>query len=802
MLISWNWLSEFVDLAGIDPEEAAARLTLAGLEVAGVSRLCPEELTAVVSARIETLTPHPQADKLSLCRVNDGSRVLEIVCGARNMQAGDLVALAPVGTKLPAGLTIKKAKIRGVVSSGMLCSEAELGFAEESAGIMILPAGLELGKPVIDLLGLQDWVIEFEITPNRGDCLSVVGVARELAAIYKRKFHLPEIELTPGPTPVGELARIEIEDADLCPRYVGRVVEDVELGEFPLRLRMRLKAAGIRSISNVVDITNYVMLETGQPLHAFDLDLLAGRRIVVRRAGEQKRFTTLDGVERELDPEILMICDGHEAVAVAGIMGGLNSEINEATRNVLIESAHFVPASIRRSARILGLSTEASYRFERGFDPAAAARAAARAAMLLEQLANGRVAAGELDIHPRPWQQPRIRFRPARANRLLGLELSEAEICEIFTRLQIRTEKEDGEGLVAEPPAWRFDLEREIDLVEEVARLYGYDRVPVGRAGVNPGEILDRPEIVNLCRVRELLAGYGYCEAVNYSFIDPEALARLDFPRSGRWFDLVRLKNPISSEMAVMRTSLLPGLLHNLALNLRVNVRDVRLFEVGRNFFARSDAPQPHEELYLAGVACGRRHTEHFSCKDELLDFFDLKGLLEDLAETLGAELEYLPDNFYPCLTPGQAAALFYQGRNLGSVGRLHHRVAEVYDFESDVFLFELLLDPLLAAAAEFRPSYQGLARYPAVYRDLAFVLDQGCPAGELHNYLCKQHKLITGVEIFDIYTGGSLPAGKKSLAFRLTFQDPNKTLTDKKVNAIIAKLIKGIEKEFGAKVR
>ena len=795
-------MSDFVDLDGIDPEAAAARLTMAGLEVAAINKLCPAALDRVVSAKITALKPHPEADKLSLCTVFDGQEALTIVCGADNMQSGDWVALAPVGTRLPNGLAIKKSKIRGVVSNGMLCSLAELGFEEESAGIMILPAGSPLGEPVVELLKLQDTVLELEITPNRGDCLSVIGVAREMAAIYKRSFKLPEIELKSGPHAVADLAEIQISDPDLNPRYVGRVVEELVLGESPLWLKVRLQAAGVRSINNVVDVTNYVMLETGQPLHAFDLDLLRDRRIEVRRAGAEKSFVTLDGIERQLDPETLMICDGQGSVAIAGIMGGLNSEINLQTKNVLIESAFFQPASIRRSARILNLGTEASYRFERGVDSQATARAADRAAELLQNLAQGQVAEGTLDIHPQPRVMPEIFLRPSQANKLLGLKLDFADVKDIFGRLQIEIVKDQDDGFTVIPPAYRFDLEREVDLVEEIARLYGYDQIPVTAASVSDPEVKDQPEVVCLRRLRETIMAYGYQEAVNYSFIDPEAVSSLQFDRESRFYDFVHLRNPISSEMAVMRTSLLPGLLTNLKDNLRVNVKDVRLFEVGRNFYNLVGQKLPAEELFLAGVACDRRYREHFSVPDGAIDFFDLKGLLEELAANLHLELNFVAENYYKCLTPGRAAAIMLDNQVVGCVGQLHHEVVETYDFDHEVLLFEIALTPLLAASAATSISYQGLARYPAVYRDLAFLVEASLPAAELLDYIRNQHKLLVGVEVFDVFQGEALPAGKKSLAFRLTFQDRNKTLTDKKVNAIIAKLIKGIEDTFHGEVR
>jgi len=796
-------MSDFVDLEGIDPEAAAARLTMAGLEVAAITQLCPEALSRVVSAKIMALEPHPEADKLSLCQVSDGQEELTIVCGASNMQAGDCVALAPVGTRLPNGMAIKKSKIRGIVSRGMLCSAAELGFEEESAGIMILPADLPLGKPVIELLDLQDTVLELEITPNRGDCLSVIGVAREMAAIYKRPFNLPSIELKTGSKPVAGLAAIEIKDPDLCPRYVGRVVEDIKLGESPLWLKARLRAAGVRPISNVVDVTNYVMLETGQPLHAFDLDLVRDQQIVVRRAGEsEKKFETLDGVERQLDSETLMICDGQGPVAIAGIMGGLNSEINDQTKNVLIESAFFQPASIRRSARLLNLGTEASYRFERGVDSQATNRAADRAAELLQNLAQGLVAEGSLDIYPQPRVMQEIFVRPAQANKLLGLNLDFASVRDIFTRLQIEIVKEQDDGFMVIPPAYRFDLEREVDLIEEIVRLYGYDQVPVTPVSVSGAEVIDPPEVASLRQLRETIMAYGYHEAVNYSFIDPDAVSSLQFEQESRFYNFVKLRNPISSEMAVMRTSLLPGLLTNLKDNLSVNVKDVRLFEVGRNFYRLAGQKLPSEELFLAGVACGRRYREHFSAPDGVVDFFDLKGLLENLAENLHLKFNFVAENYYKCLTPGRSAAIMLDNQEVGSVGQLHHEVAEDYDFDQEVLLFEIALAPLLAASVGTSITYKGLARYPAVYRDLAFLVEASIPAAEMLAYIRKQHKLLTEAEVFDLFQGESLAAGKKSLAFRLTFQDMNKTLTDKKVNAIISKLIKGIEDTFHGEVR
>ncbi|MCK5916710.1 MAG: phenylalanine--tRNA ligase subunit beta, partial [Deltaproteobacteria bacterium] len=466
-------------------------------------------------------------------------------------------------------------------------------------------------------------------------------------------------------------------------------------------------------ISNVVDVSNYVMLETGQPLHAFDLDLLKGSLIDVRRAAGDNKFVTLDEEERKIDPQTLMICDGQGPVAIAGIMGGLNSEINSTTKNVLLESAFFQPASIRRSARILNLGTEASYRFERGVDSQATARAANRAAELLQELAQGKVAVGVIDISPAPRTMPEISFRPQKANALLGLDLDLEVIKDILARLEIKIIKDAGETLTVVPPAWRFDIEREVDLIEEVARLYGYDQVPVTAPSLAAPEVMDAPEVAALVRVRETALASGYSEAVNYSFIDPQALTRLGFAPESRFFDFVRLKNPISSEMAVMRTSLLPGLLANLNDNLRVNVKDVRLFEVGRAFYAVDGEKQPSEELFISGVACGRRYSDHFSAPAAAVDFFDLKGLLEEIAGVLNLELGFVAENYFPCLTPGRAATIKIGDLEVGSVGQLRQQVAETFGIDQELFVFELFLTPLLKIAAQASITYQGLARFP-----------------------------------------------------------------------------------------
>ena len=801
MNVSWKWIGDFVDLDGIDPLEAAERLTMSGLEVAGVKPLCDPALSRIVTAQITALEKHPQADKLSLCTVFDGQENFSIICGARNMKAGDKVAMAPVGTRFPNGLTIKKAKIRGISSSGMLCSAAEMGLEEESSGIIILPESAPLGIPVIQCLELDDQVLEIEITPNRGDCLSVIGVAREIAALYQRPFSYPTPAFEESGPPTAELVKIEIQDPELCPRYVGRIAEQIVLAESPAWMKQRLQAAGVRSINNVVDITNYVMLETGQPLHAFDLDMVGGRQIIVRKAGSDQSFVTLDEVERRLDPEILMICDGNGPVAVAGIMGGLNSEITENTRNVLIESAFFQPASIRRSARLLGLSTESSYRFERGVDPGGSGLAADRAIELLHQLAQARIAVGRVDVNPQPYEPGKVTIRTGYTNRLLGIELKPAEIKNILERLQFELVETAGDSFTVRAPSYRFDIEREADLIEEVARIYGYNNIPTTLPVIREqgGAGFDDERLPRL--LKSMATAYGYSEAINYSFMDPAALEQLRLPEGDQRRQCVRLINPLTEEMSVMRTSLMPALLNNLVDNYRVFHRDIRLFEYGKVFLPRDGEPQPEERYYLAGVASGRRCPLHFDHPDAMVDFYDLKGLLEDIAAACRVNFSFSAENVESYLHPGRAAAILLDGRVIGGFGQLHPDLAEQLDVSQDIFLFELQVEPLQAAAG-FRPAFQAIPRYPASYRDLAVVIDDHVSAGKLVEAVRQVNKLITAVEIFDIYKGSQIPADKKSIALKITFQDMNKTLTDKKVNAIIEKIGKRIKHDFNGQIR
>ncbi|HSH70149.1 MAG TPA: phenylalanine--tRNA ligase subunit beta [Deferrisomatales bacterium] len=803
MRISLNWLRDYVDLRA-DADELAHRLTMAGLEVSAVETL-GVGIEGVVTARIVEKGPHPGADRLSLCRVDDGTEIHEIVCGATNMQAGDAVALARVGTRLPGGLKIKKAKIRGQASSGMMCSERELGLGDGHDGILILPPDTAPGRPVVEVLGLPDTVFEVDLTPNRADCLSVVGVAREVAALTGAALRLPQPNLAESGEPIAGQTSVTIEDPELCRRYAARIVRGVRIGPSPRWLQQRLQAVGVRALNNVVDVTNYVLMELGHPLHAFDLQRLGGQRIVVRRARDGELFTTLDGQERCLDADTLMICDGDGPVAVAGIMGGLNSEVEDTTRDVLLESAYFDPANIRRSSKALGLSTEASYRFERGTDIEGLIRALDRAAELIAELAGGTVAAGIWDAFPGPRARRRVTCRPARVSAVLGVELSRDAIVNYLQALGLSAVAETGSETTFEVPPHRVDLEREIDLIEEVARLHGYDAIPttLPKVAMTAGE---RPAARRTAdRARDVLVAAGLTEAINLSFIDPAEDERLALGADDALRRKVVIQNPLNSETAVLRTTLLPGLLRAAGLNNRRQTGAVRLFEVGRTFHPVDGQELPREVQRVGAVLAGEQCPLGWLASAQTVDFFDAKGVVEGFVATLGVDglgWETVTDR--PWLHPGRGAVLVLGGEELGWCGQLHPDRAEAYQVPEPLFVFELDLDRLQQGSRK-PGAFLGLDRYPAVARDLAVVLDRGVPVQQVLDAVadCRgREPLLRSATLFDIYEGERLAADKVSLAIRVVYRSEERTLTEEEVQRAEAGVLTHLEQQLGARLR
>ncbi len=805
MIVTYNWFKELVDF-DFSPDNLADRLTMAGLEVDAMEKI-GEGLDSIIVARLESVDPHPDADRLTLCIADSGKDKFQIVCGARNHKAGDLVALARVGTILPGGLKIKRSKIRGIESDGMLCSEKELGLAEDSEGIMILPPDLPLGKPVLEVLGLKDVRYELGLTPNRADCLSLVGVAREVGAMAGNPVRIPDGVPREEAPDAASLTSVTIEEPKMCPRYTARLIRDVKIGPSPDWLARRVESVGIRSINNVVDVTNLILMELGHPLHAFDFNLLRGGGIIVRRAGEGEAFTTLDGQDRILSAEDLVICDAEGPVALAGIMGGENSEIQPETTDILLESAYFDPLTIRRTAKRLGMHTESSHRFERGVDIQMAPIALDRAAAVIQQVAGGRVAEGIIDVYPFPVKEKKISLSARRTREVLGLELDVLEIRSLLKSIgldaEILSDRPEKDTLFVTVPTFRHDLERDIDLIEEVARLHGYDRIPLtlptGRLISHRAPFRHR----NADRVRDLLSTTGFSEIINYSFVSPRLWDRILLPAADERRRNVGILNPLTDEQSVMRTTLVPSMLETVSRNMAFQSKDLRLFELRPVFFSSEGEDLPHEQLRLSVALCGRREPEGWNHEDAQVDFFDLKGAAESLLHLFRPEkLEWDSAISEPYLHPGKSCALRANGKLLGFLGEAHPKVLENFDIDLPVLLLDLDMDALFSSegtTSVFRP----ISRFPDIYRDSAFLMNESVSAGEIFGLLeRKKNRYIEDVVLFDLYRGKGIPEGKKSIGIRVRYRSAEKTLTDEEINKAHGKIVEELCKTFDAEVR
>ncbi|WP_027717716.1 phenylalanine--tRNA ligase subunit beta [Desulfovirgula thermocuniculi] len=808
MRVSLKWLRDYVDVP-LEAEELAERLTMAGVAVGAVYRP-GREVAGVVTGRIERVEPHPNADKLVVCRVNTGDGELrQIVTGAPNVREGQVVPVALEGARLAGGAVIKRARFRGVESCGMLCSGQELGLdpktmpPDQAHGIMVLPPDTPLGADVRPLLGLDDAILELDLTPNRGDCLSVIGVAREVAALLGLPLRLPETEVAaaPGSSLEGRV-RVDILDPGLCRRYVALLFTGIKVGPSPLWLQERLRAAGMRPISNVVDITNYVMLEMGQPLHAFDYRALKDGHIIVRRAQPGETVVTLDGVERRLDPEMLVIADPGGPVAIAGIMGGLHTEVTEKTAEVLLESAYFNPTSIRRTSRALGLRSEASLRFEKGIDLEGCLAAARRAAYLVARLGVGEVVAGAVDNYPLPQERRVVVLRPERVAQVLGVDVPPQETRELLGRLGFEVREGEGRQMLVKVPSYRVDVSREIDLVEEVARAYGYQRIPATLpcGPTTKGFRTRRQELLR--RVGGVLVGCGLSEVITYSFISPASFDRLRLPPESPLRKALKLQNPLSYEQSVMRTTLLPGLLEVLVRNFNRRVTSGAIFELGRVFYPKDGEVLPEERLLLAAAAMGQA-ASGWNRQPVQLDFYFLKGVLEVLAERLGLPaLDYERERQNPAFHPGRAARVVAEGRELGVLGEIHPDVLEDYGLGARACAFELDLEAVLEMATR-EPRYQPLPRYPGVRRDIALVVPREVSCGEILRVIREAGgENLRQVQLFDVYEGRQIKKGYRSMAFSLFFQAVDRTLTDEEVAARVEAISAAAARELGAELR
>lgn len=802
MQVSLKWLKDYVDIE-ITPKELAEKLTMAGLEVESVHESSPP-FERVVVAKILSIKPHPNAEKLSLCEVTTGETVFPVVCGAPNIRIGDAVPFAKVGAGIAGGYTIKSSKIRGEVSEGMLCSEEELGIGEDATGIMILSSHLIPGQELADALNLKDTVFDISITPNRSDCLSVIGIAREIGAITGKKIRSPKIQLLENKQDIQQVTSVEIIDADPCPRYTARVIKDVTIKPSPAWLRMRLEALGLRAINNVVDVTNYVMLEMGQPLHAFDCRFLEERRIVVRRAKQGEHFLSLDGKDRILNSDILMICDGIKPVAIGGIMGGLHSEVKDDTSDILLESAYFKPSSIRKSARFLGMSTDASFRFERGIDPDGVVRALNRAAQLIAELSGGSICNGCIDQYPRKIETAKnIILRVQRVNDILGTTITVPEIVNILESLEMVTKKVETGIYKVTPPTFRVDITREIDLIEEIARLYGYNRIPITLPSVSVMTApVDRRRNLQES-IRGIMTGHGYTEVITYSFISPLFSEYLGLKEGDERNSVVRIRNPLSEDQAVMRTTLLYGLLETAKKNINVGCSNLKIFEMGKAFFHQREGELPLEKNKLGILLMGLRYDDVWHFKGMKSDFYDLKGCAESLFDGLKiSHFKFEAGTQQAFLHPGKACNICMGNNLAGFLGEAHPDVLAKMGLSDRALICELDLD-LLVSYFPHKTTYKQISRYPSILRDVAFLIPLGLTAEQMVDFTQDhQEELLEKVNVFDVYIGTGIPDGMKSLGLRFSYRSSRKTLTDDEVNQVHNSIVKDIVRLTGAKVR
>jgi phenylalanyl-tRNA synthetase beta chain len=789
MKVPLNWLKEFIRI-DIDAEELSHKLTMRGLEVESLESIRPA-FDGVVVGEILEMDRHPGADKLTVCKVDVGSDVLPIVCGAANIHQGDKVPVALPGSRLADGMAIEKRKVRGFESYGMLCSERELGISDEHTGIFILPDDVKIGDPLENALALEDFVMDVNVPPNRGDCQSILGIAREVASLTDGKVALPSFSLEEHDEP-GLNISLDIKDLEACPRYVLRMIKNISIVASPFWMRSKIMKCGMRPINAIVDVTNFVMLELGQPLHAFDYNRIAERRIEVRVAKEQSVFRTLDSLDRRLEPGDILICDGHGPVALAGVMGGENSEITPETKDVALESAFFDPLHIRRTARRLDLRSEASARFEKGIDIETVDFAAQRAIGLMAQLAGGKVVKGSKELYER--KEPRqISVRLKRISDIIGVPVKRETAVKSLNSLGLRVVKKEAERFDCSVPSFRHDITEDIDIIEEIARTIGFENIPA----TMPVSMLlpvDQDKMdVCLSLVRDHMIAAGFFEVINYGFFDEEDISKFQINGSDERANVLRLLNPISKELGVMRTFLAAGILENLAYNLNRGIKNVRLFEVGKTFFKPDSTAR--ESIRLGLAMTGKERDYFWREKSSDIDFFDAKGILEGLLERFDMQTSAVPSQ-EPFLKAGNSADLFANNIRLGWVGELDEEVCKRFDIEDKVYAAEIDVDSLISLGIR-SSGYRPISRYPSVTRDFSFWIDEAIPVASLLEKIRDISPLIVSVGVFDMFKKDG-----RSVSFRAIFQSFDDTLKDEEVSAVQEKIISELTTIEGIRLR
>ena len=806
MLASLTWLRHYVTIEG-DPEELAETLTMAGIPVEKV-HVPGKDIKNVVTGKILSVDPHPNADKLVVCQVDVGTETLQICTGAKNVRPGQIVPVAQPNSYLPGSIHIKTSKLRGVPSFGMMCSANELGFdlsllsGARADGIFILPNDVPVGHDIHEFLGLDDVIFEFELTPNRADCFSMVGLAREFAALFNSQLSLPTIQVNESGTAITEDAKVTLAATDLCERFSTRLLRNVKIAPSPEWLQDALRSANIRSINNVVDVTNFVMLEQGQPLHAYNYDTLAGHELICRRALQGESLVTLDDKERTLAEDQLVIADRDGAVGLAGIMGGQRTEVTDQTTTVLLEAATFNGATIRRTARKHGLRSEASGRFERGIDPDITTLALDRAAQLLQEMGACEVAPGYLDVYPEPQPTRTLTVTVEEINRAIGITLERAEIIDILKRLYFDI-TEQGEALLLTVPSWRGDVAELADIVEEVARLYGYDKIPntlpLGRQ--TSGRQSDEHAAIET--IRDILVQAGLSETVTFSFMAPQDLKALGLAESDSRYQAVSVLNPITDDFPQMRTTLVPSLLQAVKRNLAVKNENLALFEAASVYLPKNLplTELPQEKPFVTGVLCGSTGAARWPQAQQAYDFYDVKGLMETVLSRLGVtdyRWDVAEDAIYH---PGKAAAALRDGKVLLSCGELHPVAQKGYSLKPTIYLFTVDIEALLPYIVTI-PEYQSLPKYPTLDRDLAILVPEGVTHSTLVDVMQRQGgAILESVELFDRYSGDQVPSGFVSMAYALHFRAPDRTLQDHEVDERIQRIIQRL-KAFNCSLR
>lgn len=800
MKVSISWLSTYVDIQ-MDIDQLAHALTMAGLEVDAVYDRY-EYLNTVLVGRITQVEPHPKADKLKLCTVQAGPQSYCVVCGAPNAATDMLVPLALPGIELPNGTVVKASTIRGEKSEGMLCSELEICLGTDASKLMVLEGELTPGTPLNQALALSDMVLDIDLTPNRPDCLSFIGIAREIAAIQENTIRRPGIELPKGEGDINDHTSVTVDAPEHCPRYGARLITGIKVAPSPFWLQDRLLSVGLRPISNLVDITNFVMLETGQPLHAFDFDLLAEHRIIVRTADEGEKFTTLDEKERVLSAETLMICDGEKPVGIGGVMGGMNSEITSDTTRVLIEGAYFDPVSIRKTAKRLGLNTDATHRFERGVDPNGNLFAIDRAAQLMVELGQGKLIQGAIDVQHQVPQPPTIDLSVSATNRSLGTELEQNEIAKLLNGIAFKTKVTDDDTLRVEAPSFRVDVSRPEDLMEEVARRWGYDNIPTTFAAIPAENTTASKELVQRQRIRDLMIGLGISEVINYSFIHKDSCNRLRFQADDVRRQVVELLNPLTEDQTVLRSSLIPGLLETMQRNISRQSKTLKLFEIGKTFISNGSNKQPDESDILAGLWTGDRVTPGWYVKPVACDFYDLKGVLESLLEGLkvsNAHYTRLPDEQCTYTKQGVCANIRINNDTVGVIGEIHPDVLNAYGLKQTAFVFEIHLAKLIEHIPDAIRALP-LPKFPATSRDATLIVDQAMETEDILSMVRQlDQPLVEDVQLFDVFEGKPIPENRKSVSFRVIYRSDEKTLEDDTINQIHKEITQGLVTQFKA---